>query len=331
MHHPFEMKLAEKWPIADWAEVTALVAVSGGPDSMALLRAAYSLRSAGQGRLVVVHLNHHLRGAESNADEAFVRTQAEQWNLPCEVGSASSNPPLPDEDAARQARYQFFCQVARKWGARYVATAHTADDQAETILHRILRGTGLDGLAGIPASRQLIPGVSLVRPLLAFSRSEVLSYLRATEQRYREDSSNDELHFTRNKLRHELIPHLESQYNPRVKDALLRLGQLADEAQQVVARMARTLREQVVESIDAQGLRIRCGTLHSRDAYVVRHLLMDLWHECGWGLRDMTREHWQQLAELAIAQLEKPRSITFPGAVRAERTGETLRLMRIAV
>ena len=153
--HPLERHLADMWDPRYWGELTVLAAVSGGADSVGLLRAMAAVRQPGSGRLMVAHYNHRWRGAASDADETFVRDLSRQLNLPCEVGRSDSVGGMAGlghggESAARAARYDFFRATADRVAARYVATAHTATDQAETILHRILRGTGLRGLGGIP-------------------------------------------------------------------------------------------------------------------------------------------------------------------------------------
>jgi tRNA(Ile)-lysidine synthase len=169
-----EKPMIQAWPPDCWCDVTTLVAVSGGPDSVALLRAMVAVRRPGAGRLIVAHFNHGLRGQQSDDEEHFVRELSARLGLACDVGRAA---PAADsggwtsEESARRTRYAFLRDVAAQRGARYVATGHTADDQAETVLHRILRGTGIGGLSGIRRHRQLLHGVSLVRPLLAVRRS----------------------------------------------------------------------------------------------------------------------------------------------------------------
>src|SRR5262249_48782964 len=147
------------------------------------------------------------------------------------VGRASSDLTATASDgveaAARQARYEFLAKTAHECGARYIATAHTADDQVETILFNVLRGTGLAGLAGIPRMRTLNESTTLIRPLLDFKRSEIISYLATLNQPYRDDETNQLLDYTRNRIRHDLIPILERDYNPRVRESLLRLAQAA--------------------------------------------------------------------------------------------------------
>src|SRR3989304_4412 len=167
--HPFETRLAGLWPPEECREVTVLVAVSGGADSVAWLRALVALKTAGAGRLCVAHFNHYLR-AEAEEDEQFVHALCKRFGLPCETGGKDVGQlvlPASEgiEETARRVRYAFLNETAGRLGARFVVTAHTADDQAETILHRIVRGTGIIGLSGMARARPLGPA-TLLRPLL---------------------------------------------------------------------------------------------------------------------------------------------------------------------
>ncbi len=200
-----------------------LLAVSGGPDSMALLRGAARLRSRRGWQLTVVHLDHALRDGSSD-DAAFVAAAAEALGLPWEVRrtdvralAAAEGRTL--EDAGREARYRFFEDVAPS-GA-LIATAHTADDSAETILLNLLRGSGLAGVSGIPARRGRI-----VRPLLTARRADLRADLDVAAVLYRLDPSNADPSYARNRVRHEVLPLLE-RLNPATVDALLRFGRLA--------------------------------------------------------------------------------------------------------
>ena len=326
-HHEFEQQLAHAWPPSRWWDVTVMLAVSGGSDSVALLRAMAALGSGG--RLVVAHYNHRLRGPESDADEAFVRSLSEELHLECHVGrsdasSASSGDGV--EAAARRRRYRFLRQAADRAGARYVATAHTADDQAETILHRIVRGTGLAGLAGIPRTRPLSPLTTIIRPLLKLPRAAIRQYLQDLHQPFRADSTNDLLHFTRNRIRHQLMPALAHEYNPKIVEALLRLGELAGEAHDVIGAMVDALLEQSVSTLSATHMRIDCSLLREQPAYLVRELLVAVWKRQHWPQQDMGHGKWQQLCELIQRETAPPRSMTFPGVIRAEVRGDTLDL-----
>lgn len=328
--HPFETALAKAWPTPTWAEVTALIAVSGGADSVALLRAMKGLATEGKGRIVVAHFNHRLRGRESDDDQAFVETLCRQLGVRCEVGVADSG--LADrcggeglEAVARQARYGFLEQTAATLGARYVATAHTADDQIETILHRILRGTGIGGLSGMARTR-LLGHATLIRPLLTARRADAIAYLADLNQSYRTDSSNGDMRLTRNRIRRELLPLLAEQFNPRVDNALLRLGTLAGEAQAVIDRLVDELATQCVATTDADTLRIALAPLSGQPDYTVRELLIAAWHNQSWPMQSMGYAEWDALAAMAFAAV--PAKKTFPGGVSAELGQDALTLRR---
>jgi tRNA(Ile)-lysidine synthase len=315
MPNPLESKLAEAWPPADWADVTVLAAVSGGCDSVALLRAMAAIRGHGAGRLAVAHLNHQLR-PDAEQDEQFVVELCRSLGLSCEVGRAEVDR-LDSGDgieaAARTARYHFLEQTAGRLGARFVVTAHTADDQAETILHRIVRGTGIRGLSGMARVRPL-GHATLIRPLLATRRAQLTAYLDALGQPYRHDPSNADLRFTRNRIRHETMPQLRGQINQGVTEALLRLGTLAGEAQAVVDQLVDDLLARCVVGVGPGAVRIELVALRDRPPYLVRELWMAVWRRQGWPLQSMGRRKWDELSELALSPAP-PLQREFPGGV----------------
>lgn len=327
----FEVKLQESWPPERWRDVTVLVAVSGGADSVALLRGLAAIRHRGEGRLIVAHFNHRLRGPQSDADEIFVRTLAEQLQLTCCVGHAASDLTASGGDgieaAARDARYAFLAECAAHHGARYLATAHTADDQVETVLFNILRGTGLAGLAGIPRLRTLTAATTIVRPLLSFTRAEILNYLGSLNQEFRHDESNQSTDYTRNRLRLELLPQLERDYNPRARDALLRLSQAAGQADECLEQQAETLLHSAAKRT-ATGFELDLKRLAHHHPTLIRHALTLLWREARWPQQDMSFEKWEHL----VALIQRGNSASdyeqhdLPGFVRATRIGSTLRL-----
>lgn len=203
---------------------TVVVAVSGGADSVALLDILVSLADL-RLRLVVAHLNHTLRGDESDADEEFVRQRAIHYGLPAEISRVdvkglSRQKKLSLEEAGRVARYDFLAAVARNYGSAAIGLAHHADDQAETVLLRLLRGAGASGLCAMSPKS----GANLVRPLLAVKRQEIEVYLRERGISYRHDSTNSDREFLRNRVRHELLPYLET-YNPAVRERLVATAQ----------------------------------------------------------------------------------------------------------
>lgn len=327
---PFESQLSAQLHAHEWQSVTSAVAVSGGLDSIALLRGLVALRHPQARPLVVLHFNHRLRGELADRDAAFVAETADKLGLEFTIGA-----PLEDlagqgdslEAAARDARYRFFEETCNQIGARYLFMAHTADDQAETILHRILRGTGVDGLAGIPRVRPLSQLTTIVRPMLSLRRREGAKYIDALRQRYCEDETNADFYFTRNRLRHELLPALAADYNPQIHDALVRLGEMAGEASECVDMLVSTLSAQCVRR-ERGGVLLETTTLARQPSYLVRQLFVRLWQQQRWPLQAMTYEKWQQLA--ALAQAAGDATLNLPGDVRAKKQGEQLVLSRPA-
>ncbi len=222
---------------------TVVVGVSGGPDSLCLLHVLSRLRGDYGIALHVAHLDHCLRGSESQEDAAFVARLAEEWGLPATVESRdvlclAKGSKLAIEEAARQARYSFLAQVALAVGVKRIAVGHHADDQTETIIMHWLRGAGLAGLRGMLPLTELGRmrleaawpnrpplNLQLIRPLLETPRAEIESYCREHGLKPRFDRSNLDTTYYRNRLRHELIPYLES-YNPNIREVLRRSAQV---------------------------------------------------------------------------------------------------------
>jgi tRNA(Ile)-lysidine synthase len=331
MLHPFESSLSEAWPPSQWANVTVVVALSGGCDSVALLRAMVAVKAGGEGRISAAHLNHQLR-PDADVDERFVVALCGRLSVPCEVErmdvdrlAAQSGEGL--EAAARKARYRFLQQTAGRLGARFVATAHTADDQAETILHRIVRGTGIRGLAGMARARRL-GHATLVRPLLGLRHAELRAYLDALAQPFRHDPSNLDPRFTRNRIRLGLLPRLQAGYNTAVVEALLRLGTLAGQSTAVIDGLVDQWFDRCVTS-DADGAaQIALGDLSAEPPYLVRELLMAVWRRRNWPMQAMGMAKWDELAELALGTAAPARR-DFPGGVTAEVAAGTMRLRKL--
>ncbi len=216
---------------------TVVVGVSGGPDSLCLLHVLHALVTELDARLHVAHLHHGLRGADADADAAFVAESAAAWGLPCTVEQAdvpvlAAETGASLEEAARAARYAFLGRLATQLGAQVVAVGHNDDDQAETVLMHFLRGSGLAGLRGMqPIGPLPVAGVSgvvcqvsgvrhnLIRPLLFTPRADILAYCAEQGLTPRYDRSNEDTTFYRNRLRHELLPLLEA-YNPQIRRIL---------------------------------------------------------------------------------------------------------------
>jgi tRNA(Ile)-lysidine synthase len=208
----------------------ALLGLSGGRDSVVLL---HLMLAAGRRDLVLCHLNHRLRGEESDEDERFVSALAEKHRLTCEIArvdvkALAERKKLSIETAAREARHAFFRRMARKHGTNQVLLAHHAEDQAETILGNVLRGCGLDGLAAMRLITEMGDELCLLRPLLRVRRSEIDAFVQSQGLAFREDSSNASAEHRRNRLRHEALPLLSEIAGRDVVPILNRLGAIAE-------------------------------------------------------------------------------------------------------
>ncbi len=232
-----------------------LTAVSGGPDSVALLALLLELAPSWNLDVRVLHVNHGLRGRESDEDERFVTRLGRRLGVPVMservsvAGSAATERKPSVQEAAREARYAALRRVAADVGSEVIALGHTADDQAETVLMGMLRGSGSRGLSGIPRIREGI----FVRPLLDFRRTEILGYLEARGLDYRSDSSNAKRKYLRNRIRHELLPILQ-RVNPSIVDVLTRQAE-------ILAEEDRWLADQTDECLDRVSSRLATGEI----------------------------------------------------------------------
>jgi tRNA(Ile)-lysidine synthase len=303
-----------------------VVAVSGGADSVGLLRAFLALRPKGM-RLAVAHVNHRLRGEESDADAVFVEQlvdrliqqgegaltfHCQQIDLAVIARAEGENL----EAMGRKVRYQYLAEVARAEQMHSVATGHTADDQAETILHRLLRGTGLHGLRGIALRRSLEPGIYVVRPLLQISRQEILAFLKDLNQPFREDSSNANLDFTRNRIRLELIPYLSERYNPRIAQVLAHLAEQAQAASSSEQDAAGEVLKTVELPRAGRHLVIDRIGLSQHPRQRIREVFRLIWSRESWPMNGMGFDAWERLADLAL--LER-RAVDLVGGIEARR------------
>jgi len=304
-------------------DTTGVVAVSGGADSVALLR---FLLEEGK-RPLVAHVNHQLRGADSDADEQFVRDLAASFRLPCrtlaiDVKAQASRTGENLEAVARRLRYDFLIRIAQENNADWVATGHTADDQAETVLHRLLRGAGIQGLRGIAHERTLAPGIRLVRPLLDTTREEIIAYLESLNQPWREDATNRDPAFTRNRIRHQLLPLLRS-FNPAIAEVLGRLAAQAGEVHLEELEAAHALLKDA-ELPSAGELQIfSASRLQAAPGHHVRAMFRALWEREAWPRNDMTFEHWKRLVAIAHG-LETATDL--PGGISARRKGDAIQV-----
>jgi tRNA(Ile)-lysidine synthase len=315
----FLASLSAALPMHGFWEWPVVVAVSGGGDSVALLLALHEVAPPGcSSRLTVAHAEHDLRESAAT-DGLFVAALAARLGLQFATRLLSVREQRDDEGIearARRLRYGFLADVAREAGARHVVVGHTADDQAETILHRALRGTGLAGLAGMMPARELCDGIALLRPLLGIPREQVRGYLLATGEAWRNDETNDDTRYARNFLRHEIIARAEAGPYPAATESLVRLGKQATRIAAALASAAEHLLIRHARHLPDGSVMLEAAPLLGLDRHLVAEVFVALWRREGWPRRDMTAWHYEQLADLVAGGLpDRPHPSDYPGGI----------------
>ncbi len=287
------------------------VACSGGPDSVALLSALIAIAPLRGYRLTALHVNHGLR-PESEGEQALVQALCQEWQVPLRVEKLQ--PPRPQtglEAWAREARYAFFQRSREDMPLDYVATAHTLDDQAETVLFHIIRGSARRGLAGIPPLRE----EWLIRPLLNCSRREIEVYTKEKKLSYVTDPSNAEVRFTRNKIRHILLPFLEQEFSPQIRRHLASLAETTREEEDWLEGLATRARPRLTEQDDTLSLL----TLN-KEPSAVRLRMLRQWVEGH--VQDVKTAHLLRLRELSEGKIQG--TVQLPGRKSVVREGPRL-------
>ncbi|HHT9129541.1 MAG TPA: tRNA lysidine(34) synthetase TilS [Candidatus Brocadiaceae bacterium] len=298
-----------------------IVGVSGGPDSVALIKILHSINLVKNLNLClfVAHLNHQLRGKSSEDDAQFVQNLSKDISLPfilksVNIQKISGQTKRSIEETARIERYKFFVEASQNHNVAIVAMGHTADDNAETILHRIIRGTGVLGLEGIPIRRPLnaSSAVQLVRPLLFTWRKEIIEYLKKEQLVFRTDETNYETIYLRNKIRLELIPLLEKQYNPNIKKNLLQLCQiLSVNNEYLVLEAKKILKDSVVESGE-NSCTINTRFLSKQHKILQYLVFKEILNAMQIPLKEINYEHYKKIFD-EIAKPGKGRHFQLPG------------------
>lgn len=294
------------------------VAVSGGPDSVLLLHFMKTVAPEWGLTLAVVHFNHHLRGAESDGDEAFVRDlaaslQIEYLRGEAEVGRVARERRGNLEGVARELRYRYFFSLVDQDRLDRVATAHTANDQAETVLMRLLRGTGTRGLGGIYPLLE----AKVVRPFLGLTRAEVMAEIAARRLPYRVDSSNRDARLRRNKVRMELLPLLMKEYNPEI---ITLLNQLADRARDDEACLERLAHDRAHPWRGREGReeRIPIRALLEFPPALTRRVLRQMLQRARGSSQGLAHAHIESLLRFA-AEAQSGKVQTLPGGALARK------------
>ena len=300
-----------------------LLAVSGGADSVAMAYGLCRLRAEGRlnCELVIGHINHCLRGVQSDADEAFVKEWAQTLGVDvrtirADAAAYANSHKLSIETAARKLRLKSLIEMAERSGCRRIATAHHADDQAETVIHRLMRGTGFRGLCGIKPISVVYGGV-FVRPMLNVRRDEVIAYCQQNHLHWREDASNASLTFTRNRIRHRLLPALQSSHD--LTEPLAGLAQAAQTLQQRFDKTFPTVMEEL--GIEQDGFRrivFDREKLRNCSVWTFYEICRQSLVTLGAGLRNYSRAHFDAISEM----IGQPRAkADFPGSIEIRVEG----------
>jgi len=306
-----------------------LVGVSGGPDSVALVRVLLSLQEKYDLTLGIAHLNHGLRGEASNSDERFVKNMAQGFGLvffqeKAQVRLMAKEQGLSLEEAGRNARYEFFRKTAQAQGFSKIATGHTQDDNAELVLMNLLRGSGPRGLRGIPPVREN----RVIRPLIQMPKSRILEFLATLDQAFVLDLSNTDPAYVRNKIRHDLIPHLEQAFNPEIKSCLDRLSRiiwqeeafLEDQARQVFQACTQGQGE---KDLGKNQIILSMEKLVLHHPALVNRVLRQAIARVKKDLRQITHTHIQDILTL-MDRSETGKSLDLPGQIRVYKNREFL-------
>lgn len=305
-----------------------LVAVSGGPDSIALLHLLYLLKNELGISLHVAHLNHMFRGEESEADAVFVAERARHYSLPVTVESFDvklyrRRRRLSKQAAAREVRYRFFLSCAAQVGASRVALAHHGDDQAETMMINFLRGTGMGGLKGILPVREGF----YIRPFLQIRRAEIENFCSEMDLAFRQDASNLKPIYTRNKIRLKLMPLMEKEYNPELIPALLRLSEICRAEDAYLDQLTTKAFQEVLLAVDKGHISLCLEGLAQTPLALLRRILRQAWQFASGSTGGLDFQHVEGALSL-ITGGTTGAQIDMPGHVVAVRTYTSLEIKK---
>jgi tRNA(Ile)-lysidine synthase len=321
-----------------------VVGVSGGADSLALLHILIALRGGRADTLHVAHLDHGFRGSEGQADAEFVSRTAHEWGVRCttlsfDVPAYAKRHKLSAEDAARRVRYAFLAGVAKQVGGM-VTVAHNADDQVEAVLLNLLRGTGISGLTGmhalgfvpITADEPEFAGLSNVplptaievfRPLLSIWREEITRYCEAVGLHPRTDTTNQDPRYRRNRIRHQLLPHLQQAYSPAIKRHLFNLAEIASTEDDMVEQLADQEWGRVADVSVGKGVvQFVYGEFARLPEALRRRIIRRAIREVAGTLDGITFEHTSKAGEVLAGAQDSPSALHLPHGVVAQRRGE---------
>lgn len=296
-----------------------IVAVSGGPDSLCLLDVLFLLSGKHAYRLHIVHINYRLRGKDSDRDEACVRQRAHIYNLPLTVFHPRKTNTSNLEEKLRDIRYQYFEKMRENKKAGLIAIAHHEDDQAETFLLRLLRGSGMKGLSAMRPKNNHV-----VRPFIEISRADILQYLKERSITYREDKSNADPRFLRNQIRHELIPLLEKNYQPKIKEVLAGTASLLASDYSLLESFPSLSVKKSLGIIE-----VSVFALQNLSEPILRRELRNLLGSY-YPKKSPPKGVIDELQKLIKSTKNKPQTILLPG-LKIERRGAIVRLLNLSI
>lgn len=326
--------IADEFPRKLWLPFKTLIAVSGGADSVALLRGMANLiGDNASANVAVLHVNHGTRKEQAQTDATFVKEITKAHGLQFHLveleplANSSNHAPL-SEELLRDRRYEAFTATAKKIGARYLVTGHHLDDQVETVLFRILRGTGMSGLKGIPKYRVVDDALTIVRPLLKVSREQIIEYLSSLDQNFRNDQTNRSNDYTRNFLRNEILPSLDQRFGD-VAGAISRLSEQAKEIDALIESEATGLNAFILRQSETE-IVIDRSQLANAPVPLIQRMLVNVWRKQNWPLQSMDAKWWQQLTRAFKnpSPSHTVQKLNLPGKISGELSQKSIRFSR---
>jgi len=301
-----------------------IAAVSGGPDSICMLHILYRLKKKFNYELTVAHFNHNLRGRESKNDEIYVKLLSNYLGIKPFIGQADiykekKKRKITTQEAARILRYDFLFSLKNKLRATYIATAHNLDDQAELVLLRIIRGSSTTGLSGMSFISQ-----NIIRPLIQTTRKEIIDYLARESIPYTMDSSNLSTVYLRNQIRLELMPKLEAEFNPKIKQALFRIARYLKDDEEFISTFVEKVKKDT-KIKKGQGFNIK--RLKIMPPSVRRRFFIEIFKEQKVNITRLSHKHINSLDRLIFSP-KKRGEITLPGDIIAVKKDEILYFKR---
>ncbi len=301
-----------------------LAAVSGGADSMAMLYLLVLFAPALGCELGVAHVNHCLRGDESDADAGFVENCTISLGLPyytvkTDVNAYRFKNHLSVEEAAREVRYDFLYRTMNGYGYSKIAVAHHSGDNAELVLMNIIRGSGLDGITGMPPNSEY---TRIIRPMIKSDRQEIMAFMDRTGAEYRTDSSNNDESYLRNSIRKSLLPHLETRYNPKIRESINRLADIVASENDFIEKTAADFFNKSLEVIDKNFIGFESFLLRTSHIAISRRITRKALYYLKGNLKRITRFHIDKI--IMMSESQKDAEIHLPDRIRVKKEGEKI-------